>query len=97
MNTNFDINVEIERLSKLCASKSIDNNTLLADMKKIKKNKDVTTIYKYGFNSLQDAVALAKVILRKKEAPPKSNLWCLTQMNPLMLHLWKLILINKSI
>lgn len=67
MNTNLDINVEIERLNKLCASKSIDNNTLLADMKKIKKNKDVTTIYKYGFNSLQDAVALAKVILRKKK------------------------------
>ena len=44
MNTNLDINAEIERLNKLCASKSIDNNTLLADMKKIKKNKDVTTI-----------------------------------------------------
>ena len=69
MNTNFDINVEIERLYKLCASKSIDNNTLLLDMKKIKKNKDITTIYKYGFNSLQDAVALAKVILRKKKLP----------------------------
>ena len=51
MNTNFDINVEIERLYKLCASKSIDNNTLLADMKKIKKDKDITTIYKYGFNT----------------------------------------------
>lgn len=34
-----------------------------------KENKDVTTIYKYGFNSLQDAVALAKVILRKKKLP----------------------------
>lgn len=59
-----------------------------------KENKDVTTIYKYGFNSLQDAVALAKVILRKRSSP-KLNLWCLTQMNPLMLHLWKSILINK--
>ena len=96
MNTNLDINVEIERVYKLCASKSIDKDTLLADMKKIKKNKDVTTIYKYGFNSLQDAVAVAKVILKKRSSP-KLNLCCLTQMNPLMLHLWKLILINKSI